>query len=284
MQDIRYALRALWNSKAFALVAVLCLAFGIGLNTTIFSIVDGVLLKPYPYTDPDRILAVTTANERREINEDNVSYADLQDLKRGSKAFSSLAATQFRNLTISDSGAEPERFQSAAISWDLFPLLGVSPVRGQGFTPEMDRPGADGVVLLSYAVWRDRYNSDDSAIGRRVLLNGKPAVIVGVMPPGFAFPTNQRLWVPLAPIAHSAPRQGRDLLIFARLAPDATRDSANAELTTLMGQLARQYPDTNEGWTAYTQTLRDVFLPPDVTRVIWIMMASVTLVLFIACS
>ena len=106
----------------------------------------------------------------------------------------------------------------------------------------MDRPGAEGAVLISHAVWRDRYHYDQKTIGRRVLLNGLPAVIVGVMPEHFAFPNNQRLWVPLAPLASRAPRTQRDLNVFARLAPGATFDTARAELSTKAAQLSRQYP------------------------------------------
>ena len=116
------------------------------------------------------------------------------------------------------------------------------------------------------------------------LLNGLPAVIVGVMPEHFAFPNNQRLWVPLAPLASRAPRTQRDLNVFARLAPGETFDTARAELATKAKQLSSQYPDTNDGWTAWPKTLREEFIPADVSLVIWIMMASVTLVLFIACS
>jgi hypothetical protein len=187
------------DESAFTTVAVLCLAFGIGLNTTIFSIVDGVLLKPYPYKDSERILVIRGANDKRGIHESSISALDAVDLSASTKAFSELAAVQFRSLTISDTGAEPERFQGAAITWNLFPMLGVAPIRGQGFSQQMDSPGAESVVLISHAVWRDRYHSDPAAIGRRVLINTKPAVIVGVMPEKFAFPTT-RLWIPLAPI------------------------------------------------------------------------------------
>ena len=107
LQDIRFALRGLWAARAFTTIAVLCLAFGIGLNTTIFSIVDGVLLKPFPYQDPEHLLAVRSANEKRGISEASISYADLTDLKASTKAFGALGALQYRSLTISDNGAEP---------------------------------------------------------------------------------------------------------------------------------------------------------------------------------
>jgi len=284
MRDARYAVRALWNSRGFTIVAVLCLAFGIGLNTTIFSVVDGVLLKPFPYQDAERLIVLRAANDRRGIDESGVSYADWQDLRRRRDSIAATAALQFRSIALSDTGLEPERYPAAAVSWDLFPMLGVAPIRGQGFTTEMDRPGAGGVVLIAHSVWRDRYQLDPGVVGRRVLLNGAPAVIVGVMPEHFAFPQNQRLWVPLAPVAAQAPRAQRDLDIFAKLAPAATIEGAQAELTATADNLARQYPDSNDGWTVRAVTLRDDFIPTDVSLVIWIMMASVTLVLLIACS
>lgn len=283
-QDVRQALRSLWHSRGVTAVAVACLAFGIGLNTTIFSIVDGVLLKPFPYHDPGRLLLIQSANERQGVDESGISYLDSQDLATVRGSFAGMAALQFRSIALSDGAGEPERYAGAAISANLFPLIGVAPVKGQGFTEAMDRPGAEGTVLISHAVWRDRYHSDANAIGKRVLLNGLPAVIVGVMPENFAFPNNQRLWVPLAPQVSKAPRQQRDLWLFGRLAPGATFETARTELATRAAQLERQYPDTNDGWTAWPKTLREEFIPSDVSLVIWIMMASVTLVLFIACS
>ena len=284
VQDVRQALRSLWHNRGVTAVAVACLAFGIGLNTTIFSIVDGVLLKPFPYQDPDRLLLIQSSNDRLGVQESGISYPDSVDLASVPGTFSGMAALQFRSIALSDSGGEPERYAAAAISANLFPLIGVAPIAGQGFTEAMDRPGAEGAVLISHAVWRDRYHFDSNAVGRRVLLNGLPAVIVGVMPEHFAFPNNQRLWVPLAPVASRALRTQRDLWIFGRLAPGATFDTARAELSTKAAQLSSQYPETNNGWTAWPKTLREEFIPTDVSLVIWIMMASVTLVLFIACS
>jgi predicted permease len=282
-KDARYALRSLWHSKGFATVAILCLGFGIGLNTTIFSIVDGVLLKPYPYEDPDRIVVVSSANQQAGVDESGMSFPDLTDLRGASKTMTRIASTQGRSLTISD-GGEPERYVGAAISWDLFPLLGVAPILGQGFTAEHDRPGGGGVVLISHAVWTIRYHQDPSILGRRILVNGTPAVILGVMPERFEVPEVEKLWIPLGPLMAKEPRNNRSLFTFARVSPGVTMAQVQAELKTVMGTLASQYPDSNANWTAYPQTLRQVFIPPDVSLVIWMMMAGVTLVLFIACS
>jgi predicted permease len=284
LQDVRYALRGLWHSKGFATVAILCLGFGIGLNTTIFSIVDGVLLKPMPYEDPDRLLMPAAINQQAGVTQAGVSYLDLRDLKEANKSFVGIAASWGRSLTIAEAGAEPERYAGSAVSWDLFPLLGVSPALGRGFTEAEDRPGGGGVVLLSDAVWTTRYHSDPGVLGRTVLINAVPTVIVGVMPHGFEFPNNQKLWIPLAPLAANDPRDARSLLTMARLRPGVTNDLARADVQAITARLAQQYPTTNEHWDIRLMTLRERFVPPDVTLVLWLMMAGVTLVLLIACS
>jgi predicted permease len=283
LQDLRYAIRTLRRSKAFAAVAILCLGLGIGLNTTIFSIVDGVLLKPYPYTEPDRILVLGERNERAG-NESGLSLLDMRDWKDATSTFTTIAASLGTALTVSDDGGEPERHLGGAISWDLFPLLGTSPILGRGFRPEEDEPNAAGVVLLSHRLWTTRYQADPNVLGRRILVNAKPHTVIGVMPQGFEFPQNQRLWIPLVPQVHDDNRRARYLFAFGRLRPGVTQERAVEDLTGIAARLAREYPTTNEGWSPDVSTLREAFLPDDVTLVLRLMMAGVTLVLFIACS
>jgi putative ABC transport system permease protein len=283
LQDIRYALRNLWRSKGFATVAILCLGFGIGLNATIFSVIDGVLLKPYPYTDPDRILVV---GEQKSHGNDRagLSYLDMRDWNEANSVFTTIAAASGRSMTLADGSGEPERYLGAGVSWDLFPLLGTHPIRGRDFGPDDDREGAGDVVLLGYDVWMLRYGGKDDVIGRAVLVNSKPHVVVGVMPQGFAFPINQKLWVPLTPVVAKDQRNFRGLFAFGRLKPGVTAAQARQGLDAIAGRLASQYPETNEGWVSQLRTLRQAFLPPDVPLVLMLLMAGVTLVLFIACS
>jgi putative ABC transport system permease protein len=283
VQDTRYAVRALWNSKPFAAVGILCLGLGIGLNTTIFSIIDGVLLKPYPYHDPDRILVLGEQNHRAG-DESGLSYLDMRDWKDATSAFTTIAASRTSAMTVSDSGREPERHLGAAVSWDLFPLLGTSPIRGRGFTPDDDQPNRAGVVLLSHHLWVTRYQADDNVIGRSILINAKPFTVIGVMPQGFEFPESQRLWIPLAPEVHQDERRLRYLFAFGRLTAGISQQRAVDDLNAIAGRLAQQYPESNEGWTARVETLRESFLPEEVPLVLYLMMAGVTLVLFIACS
>ena len=126
-------------------------------------------------------------------------YLDMRDWKAATTAFATIAASVGSALTISDGGAEPERHLGAAVSWDLFPLLGTSPVLGRGFTAEDDQPNAAGVVLLSHQLWNTRYQADRTVLGRSILVNAKPHTVIGVMPQGFEFPENQRLWIPRPP-------------------------------------------------------------------------------------
>jgi putative ABC transport system permease protein len=284
LSDIRYALRGLWLSKGFATVAILCLGFGIGLNTTIFSIVDGVLLKPYPWADADRLRILDLTNESQQ-DRSWVSYLDVKDWKASASSFEAITPIAHRTFTVADSGGEPERYPGALVSWDLFPTLGVHPIVGQGFTAAHDEPGTNGgVVLISHALWSNRFHRDPQVVGRTIQVNGVPSVILGVMPERFEFPEMQKLWVPLTPFASKEPRSNRSLMPFAKLKRGVTDAQATAELKGISRRIAEQYPDSNKDWDASIRTLRDEFVPPDVTRIILLMMAGVTLVLFIACS
>ena len=281
---VRHSLRSLWYSKGFTVVAMLCLGFGIGLNTTIFSVMDGVLLKPYPYPDPDRILVVREVNRRQHIDEAGLSYLNMRDFKEANSVFTTIAATSGRSVTITAPGADPERYLAAGVSWDLFPMLGTSPIYGSHFTPEQDQFGGPPVVLLSHDLWTARYRADPGIVGQSIVINAKPHVVVGVMPPRFAFPQNQRLWIPLSQIAGKEPREARGLFTFARLKPGVTPEQATQNLDGIAARLDEQYPASNDGWTTRLMPLREVFLPEEVPIVIALMMVGATLVLCIACS
>jgi len=281
--NIRFALRSLWRSKGFACAAILCLAFGIGVNTTIFSIVDGVLLKPFPYADPNRLFAVGIRDEHSD-DEPGLSYLDLKDWREMTTAFASLGGVQGRSLTVTDGIGEPARYIGAGVTADMFPTLGVGPALGRNFTTEEDSPSGGDAVLLSDALWHSRYQANPSVIGTRVTVNAVSRVIVGIMPPGFQFPTNQQLWVPLAPEASKDPRNFRAMLVFGRVKPDVTIDRAAEDVRLVTRRLAATYPESHKGVVGSIETLRQLFIPRDVSQIIWMMMTGVTLVLFIACS
>jgi putative ABC transport system permease protein len=284
LQDVRYAWRAIVKDRSLTAIAVACLALGIGINTAIFSVVDGILLQPFPYPDADRIVVLTSHNQRLGVNRGGISYADFRDLRDQAATLASAAAFSFRSLTISDGTSEPERYVGAAISWNLFELLGTPPVLGRSFNPEDDRPGAEPVVMLSHEVWQARYSGDGAAIGRAISINGRPHTVIGVMPPRFAFPETQRLWVPLAPYGEPTARDARGLEVFARMKAEANVDRVSADVAAIAARLAAAYPAQNRDWSAVARPLTDWMIPDDVRVIVLAMMGAVTLVLLIACA
>src|SRR5262249_6172190 len=150
------------------------------------------------------------------------------------------------SLTIADGSGEPERYIGGTVTWDLFPLLGVAPIKGHGFQASDDLPGAPGVVLLGYDVWMNRYQGQESILGRTILVNAQPAVVVGIMPKGFAFPNNQKLWIPLGPLAASEARGNKGLFVLGRLKPGVSAERATQELDGIADRLAKTYPETNQ--------------------------------------
>jgi putative ABC transport system permease protein len=283
-QDVRFAVRTLRQHPGFTALAVICLAFGIGVNASIFSVVDGVLLQPYPYPDASRIIVLNSTNLKQKINRAGVSYADFKDWRDQNTTLSGMAAFTGRSLTIADGSSDPERFLGASVSWNLFSLLGTPPALGRDFGPEDDRPGAEPVVLLSDDVWRRRYDADPSVVGRSISINGRAHTVIGVMPPKFMFPENQRLWVALAPYAEKTTRNERNHQIFARMKPGVTVDQALTDLKGIASRLETTYPTQNEGWSALIRPLRSWMLPNQVELMILAMMSAATLVLLIACA
>ncbi len=188
------------------------------------------------------------------------------------------------SLTVLDGAGEPERYAGARVAWDMFRLLGVRPILGRDFLESDDQPNAAGVALISHMLWTTRYESDPRIIGRSVDINGTAHTIIGVMPPTFAFPESQRLWIALQPQLFKDPRNARYVFTFGRLRPGVSAEQALSDLNTVAAGLEKDYPATNTGWRARTRTLREAFLPDDVRLILGLMMASVTLVLFIACS
>jgi putative ABC transport system permease protein len=283
-QDLRYAVRTLLKSPGFTAVAVLCLSLGIGVNATIFSVVDGVMLNPYPYPDSDRIIVVHSTNQRLGVQRTSPSYKDFEDFRDGNSTLEAMAGFTRRSLTLSDGAGEPERFPGLAISPGLFSIIGERPVLGRDFGAADHQMGAPPVIILSDHVWRTRYGSDTSVIDRGILVNGQPHTIIGVMAPKFAFPENERLWVPIAPYVQDVPRDQRGIMTFAKMKPGVTIDQARADLDALASSLAAEYPDANDGWGAGARPLYQWLLPDNVKIMMLTMMGAVTLVLLIACA
>ena len=285
-QDLRYACRSLAGNPGFTAIAVACLALGIGVNATIFSVIDGVILRPAPYPEPDRLIILNARNLEQRVNRGPLSYQDFKDIRDTATSFESVAAFAKRSLTISDGIGEPERYSGETVSWNLFSLLGTPPIIGRDFAPADDRPGAEPVVLISYELWELRYQKDRGIVGRAIIVNGRPHTVIGVMPERFLFPENERLWVTIAPYQDAAARDERGSLqsVFARMKPGVTRQQAESELAAIAARLAATYPEANEKWTIATRTIGEWLLPQQVELVLLTMMGAVTLVLLIACA
>src|SRR4029453_1383614 len=220
-QDLRFGLRTALKNKAVTGLAVVCLAIGIGLNTMMFSVTDGVLIQPLPYHDPDRIVVLHTTQKQTNERFGSFSWLELKDWQERARSFSGLAGVQYRSFTVSE-GGDADRYSGAAVSHQLFPLLGISPQLGRGFNADDDRQGAEPVVLIADDLWKRRYSSDPAIGGRAIQVNARPHTVIGVMPPRFRFPEQQYLWLPLAEFAVSQQRGARGIEVFARLRDGVT--------------------------------------------------------------
>ena len=282
LQDARYAVRTLVKMPGFTATCVICLGLGIGVNSTMFSVVDTVAIRPLPFADPDRLVELHTTNIANGTDRGSASYLELQDWKERTHSFASVVAFTSRGLAISD-GREPERFIGALITWDLFPTLGIQPILGRQFRPEEDQPGAPPVVLLSHGLWERRYAADPDVIGRSVTVNGQVHTVVGVMPPRFQFPELAQLWLPLVPTEHSATRADRTLDVIARLKSGVGLVAARQDLKSVADQLAKEHTE-NVGRGGAVETFYDALMPSDIRLIVFTMMGAVTLVLLIACA
>src|SRR5436190_11413838 len=237
-QDIRFGLRTALKNKGVTVLAVVCLGIGIGLNTMMFSVTDGVLIQPLPYKDPGRLVALYLTNKEQGIRRGGFSLLEVQDWRERTRSFSAIASLQYRNFTVSD-GGDTDRYLGAAISHQMFSLLGTPPQLGRDFRADDDRHGAEPVVLLSDDLWRRRYNADPSIVGRAIQVNSRPHTVIGVMPPKFQFPENQYLWLPLAEFVYApSPRGNRGLATFARLKDGVSIEQARGDADAVSASLA----------------------------------------------
>ena len=280
LHDIRYAARTLRKNPAFTVIAVVCLALGIATNTTLFSCFNAIVLRPFPFDDPDRLVALWDYNPKNN-NRSGVSYLDYLDWRDQSRSFTGIAAYSARSIAITE-GTEPVRLSGELITANLFPLLGVRPQLGRLFRADEDAAGARGVVLLSDAVWKRLYAADPSLVGRVISINNEARTVVGIMPPDFKFPETAEIWVPMAPLLHADHRDWRSLALIGRLKADVTIAQANAELTALTTRLKIQYGVTDRDEIGNARPLREDFLPRAVKLVVSAMMGAVTFVLLIA--
>jgi predicted permease len=280
---MRYAIRMLIKDPWFTFVAVLALGLGIGVNSTVFTFVNAVLLRGLPFANPDQIVHL---NSRQTTTGDDlgVSYPDYQDWRARSKSFASLAAYQGTPTNVNDSSHPPERASGVRVTANAFDIIGERAVLGRTFQDTDVREAAEPVVLLGHAIWKTRYGSDPSVIGRSIKINDVATTVVGVMAEGMRFPTNTDLWVPLVPDAEMGRRDVRRLNLFGRLAPGVRLQQAQTELTAITNAMEQEYPATNKAIAARIMTFNDRFNGGQIRVVFLALMGAVGFVLLIACA
>ncbi len=280
LQDVAYGLRILRRQPLFTLTAIATLALVIGANGAIFSILDAVLLAPLPFPHPEQLVLLFS----REQNENRlISLPDLQDL-RTIQSFSSVAGLWGESVSLSGE-EQPARYQGIFVSPQFLPLLGINPIRGRTLAASDDQPGAARVCLLSEPVWRSRYGADPNIVGRKLILNGEPTAVVGVLPPYFGPRSlSGDIWQPLAAIPHYSSERSVPLLVgVARLANGATLERTQTDLATVARRLALEYPATNRDRGAMAFPLQS-YLTRDQRPSLLLLGASVVCVLLIGCA
>ncbi len=281
IRDVRFALRQLLKSPGFSLVAILTLALGIGSSSAIFSVVNGVLLRPLPYPDPDALVRVHEVVPQ--YGRFSVAPANFLDWRKQNTSFERIAAYSGTSGTLTwDDG--PERMQGASVSWDLFELLKVRPALGPGFEETHDRPGGNDVLVLSHGLWLRRFGGDPTVIGRSINFSGTPATIVGVMPEGFYFPSRTaEFWRPIAINPTNPTRGGHFLGVIARMKPGVIIDQAGAEMKGIAERLALQYPDSSANESAAVVGLLDQVVGT-IRPALFTLLVAVGVVVLIVCA
>ncbi|MEX1181775.1 MAG: ABC transporter permease [Gemmatimonadota bacterium] len=283
LKDAQYALRTLMRNPAFAAAAVLTLALGVGANTAIFSVVNGVLLRPLPYPAAERLHVVWNNNTREGIERDITSWPNFIDWRDRSEVFAALAGYSAGNTALTGAG-DPEQVPTAFVTAGFFDVLGVNPVLGRQFSEAELQPGATPVVLLSDGLWQSRFGGDRGIVGRDVILNGSARTVIGVMPPAFDYPAEAQLWLPLAPEGNLAASRGALWLsVVGRLRDDLPIVLAQSRMDDLAAQLQDQYPTQNTGSGILLEPLHAT-ITGDVRTPLLVLLGAVAVVLLIGCA
>ncbi|HKP82789.1 MAG TPA: ABC transporter permease [Pyrinomonadaceae bacterium] len=281
--DIRYALRNLLRRPGFTLIAVVTLAVGIGANTAIFSAIHALLLKPLPFPELDRVVAIWDKFPSRGVMHNEVTVANYLDWKSQTQSFEQLALYRWWNANLT--GIDPpERIQGFLVTANYLDALGMKPIMGRNFFPEENQPGKDAVAIITHSLWQRRFGGDPNILNKTITINSVVRTIVGVMPEHFNFPKGGEVYAPLPMSPELMKSRGsHGFYVVGRLKPGASIAGSQAEIDNIMARLEQQFPETNKGWgstvfpiVADTVRLYDTAL--------WVMMAAVGFVLLIACA
>jgi putative ABC transport system permease protein len=290
LQDLRYGMRMLLKEPGFTVVAVITLALGIGASTAIFSVVNAVLLSSLPYREADRLVIVWETRRDRNRLENVINLGNFFDWKEQNSVFEDMGAF-FDTSFVLTGDREPEEVPSQIATPNLFSLLGVNAILGRTFNPDDGKPGQPRPVLLSYGLWQRRFGGDSKVIGRKLIINGQDATIVGVMPANFTWHIKKgsmtrksaEMWSPWQVAEELRQRRGRFASAVARLKPGVTRAQAQAEMNTIGARLEQQFNDFNANWGVNVVPLRTQFTG-EIRLALLILLGAVGFVLLIACA
>ncbi len=284
LQDLRYAVRMLLKDPWFTTVAAVALGLGIGVNTTVFTFVNAVLIRGLPFERPEEIVYLATHDTTRDEGDSSAaSWQEFEDWRAKARSFTELAAFRPLQMNVSDPDHPAERVSGASVTANMFGLLGQQPFLGRDFAPGEDATGAAPVVILGYSVWKNRYNSDPAVIGRTLKMNEVAYSVIGVMPEGMRFPTNADMWRPLLPIA-AENRHNRNISVFGRLASGVNWTRASAEMAAISRELQAAYPEQNKNIEARLMTFNERFNGGPIRLIFLSLLGAVGFVLLIACA
>lgn len=279
-QDLRYGVRVLWRNPGFSLTAIFTLALGISATTAIFSVVYGVLLRPLPYDRPDQLVQVWEKSSKG--HDMNLADPNFQEFRAQNRSLQGLAEFSSGEASVSG-GSEPKRLVVASVSSDFFPIMRISPIRGRGFAPEDQRPGAGAVALVSYSYWRQYLNSTDDLSSVRLRAENRSASVIGVLPPGFRFPDDADLWLPRELAAVLPSRTAHNWEAVARLRDGVTLEQARKDLSAIASGIKEQYGDDVDMVGASVQPLQNA-LTSTVRPSLLILLGAVGFLLLVACA
>src|SRR5438552_12333072 len=257
-QDLRFALRTLRKSPGFTALAVLAMALGIGANTAVFTVVNGVLLRPLPLVQPERLFLISYQSRLGPLgSKPSLPDRDYLEFQRRTHAFERVTTFAGDQVTMTGAG-DAVRLQAGLVTSSFFPVLQVSPAMGRTFAPQEERPSSPGVAVLSEGLWRGRFAADPNILGKAITVDGNKRSVIGVMPAGFAFPGGAALWLPLA--VGDDPRLSAHRPAFGLLRPSVSQRQAQAELEALVPQLPFPPGDHRNGWAGEVLPLQDLLV------------------------
>ncbi|HET6199513.1 MAG TPA: ABC transporter permease, partial [Candidatus Acidoferrales bacterium] len=282
LQDIRYAMRMMRRTPLFTAAVVLTVVMAIGANTTIFSVVNAVMLKPLPFNEPNRIFQVFEKNDKLNIANNGASALNFLDWREQAHSFAAIAGVSFSNYTLTGSG-EPEQLSGNLISSALTRVLGISPRAGRAFTDDEEKLGAAPVAMLGEGLWKRRFGADRSLVGRSILLNGVPTTVVGIAPASMNLLSGGDVYTPLIIDPSKEFRVSHALIVFGRLKNGVSMQQAQSEMDAVSAHVDQQYPEMHD-WKIGLLSMFDTFVSPDLKTGLLVLLWAVGFVLLIACA